>query len=38
MKGKGAESLALAILLAYLIKMALMGIYFIFMQNKRTSK
>ena len=38
MKGMGAESLALAILIAYLIKMALMGFYFIFMQNKRTSK
>jgi peptidoglycan biosynthesis protein MviN/MurJ (putative lipid II flippase) len=37
MKGKGAESLALAILMAYLSKMALMGIYFILMQ-KRTSK
>jgi heme/copper-type cytochrome/quinol oxidase subunit 4 len=37
MKGKGAESLALAILMAYLSKMALMGIYFILIQ-KRTSK
>ena len=37
MKGKGAESLALAILVAYLIKMALMGIYFILMKTKEAN-